>query len=105
MISSAQVQRLATKIAIGRSEAFGRPVVWKGTTYTVAITGVKQSRAIESGGFELMPDATLRIATATYPAFTPALGDTITIDGYDVMVTALVPLPLSGEIKVELGKA
>lgn len=100
-----QANRLATIAAAQRREVYGVEVVWQGKTYCVAATGLKESRAIEAGGFELEPDATLRIAWAIYPAFTPALGDTILIADRSVMVTGLYPQASAGELRVTVAKA
>ena len=81
------------------------PVIWKGQRYCVACTGIRESHTIEPGGFEVDPAATLRIPMATYPAFTPALGDLIQVGKTIVKVTGKTTIALSGEIKLELGKA
>ena len=100
-----QSDRLAAQGAAFRRALASIQVIWNGKTYCVACTGIRESREIEPGGFEVQPDATLRIPTAIYPAFDPALGDSLTIGTTTVMVTSKTPLLLAGEIKLELGKA
>lgn len=99
-----QSDRLSRRGAAFRQGLAGIAITWAGKTYTCACTGIAESRELEAGGFEIQPDATLRINTDIYPAFTPKLGDPITIGTRTVSISKITPLPLSSEIKLELTK-
>lgn len=100
-----QSDLLAAQGAAFRRDLASQPVTWQGKTYCVAVTGVKRQRQLEAGPFELQPECILRIPTAIYPKFTPALGDIIRVAGVDLRVTAYAALPNAAEIKVDLGQA
>ena len=100
-----QSDRLARQAAAQRAEVYGQTVHWLGNSYAVAVTGVKQSRDLEAGPLDPEPACILRIPTTVYPAFVPALGDTIRVGDIDLLVNEVTPLPLAAEIRVALGRA
>lgn len=104
--SRAQSERFAAQGASLRREVLSVSFRWGGKTWCGVFSGLTTRREIEAGGFELQPDATLRVQISLFPKFLPALGDSLVVDNQTFMVTEILkPLAGSDELRVGLGKA
>lgn len=107
--SRKQLTSFAAQGAALRRATVSTPFTWSGApgkTFCGTFSGLSSRRQIEAGPFEVLPDATLRVQISAYPAFVPALGQTLTVEGRAFLITEILqPLAGSDEWRIALGKA
>lgn len=85
----------------------GIAFTWSGAPsapFCGVFTSLTKRRDIDAGGFELQPDAVLRVDLCAHRTFVPALGQTITVSGRTFKIVEVGDPTVGQEIRIGLGK-